>query len=509
MNKYLKAIYEYKDIPYLEAFHEALFYYFKSENFELKSINDLSEDINIKPSILKTYIITYASKKLNMDKKAFAEYRLNEREKNKELFIGKTNIILEEEGIETKFLWNNEEEKKLFLKKIYFYSMDNSFSEEFVEEMSKKIGITKIRYQELLVEYMEKYYDKNDFKEEKKEEKKEMIKENTEETIKNKNENRQGDLARERNIRLRSVYEKIMSIEDVEKEKNLEIIEKVIEESGYNITHLKANFDLYKKLYSEEQAYVFQKNYEAYRVYRTKKLKEKREELKKEKQNLKLEKEIKEASDIINAYIKSVGISFESFLANNNISKEIFNEYVEAVKLYDKKLFKDYLELKTKKEKEYENGLDNELIELGYRLENGFDEDGKKRKFDIIDYYNITSIPLSNIINIATKKLSRNQLYKLKKIKKAFLYSDKYNSSEEKEILEETRIIGVKFDNNGKMIEGSGREITLDEKLNIINYLKQINLSVNRMTYNAAFKRYIDGFIKFDSKELVLKPNKK
>ena len=515
MNEYLKAIYEYKNIPYLEAFHEALYYYYKSENFEPKSIYNLGEEINIKPSILKTYINSYVSKKLNMDKETFLKYRLKEREKNKDLFLGIPNIILKEEGIETKYLWTSEEEKKLFLKKLYIYSMKNNFSEEFVQKMSEQLGITKIRYQELLVEYMEKYYDENDFKEElktgeeKQEETEEKVKKPKNEIKKEIIENRQGDLTRERNLRLRSVYEKIMSVEDVEKESNLIIIEKTIEESGYNITHLKSNFELYKKLYTEEQAAAFQKNYDAYRVYRTKRLKEKREELKREKQIIKLEKEIDKAKEIISSYIDCVGISFVGFLANNNITKDKFNEYVESVKLYDKKLFKEYLEQKTKKEKEFEIGLEDELIELGYRLENGFEENGKKRKFDIIDYYNITSIPLSNIINIASKKLNRKQLYELKKLKTGFLYSDKYNSSEEKAILEEKRIIGVKFDNNGKMIEGSGREITIEEKMNIINYLKQINLSVNRMTYNAVFKRYIDGFINFESKELVLKPDKK
>ncbi|MBO6195254.1 MAG: hypothetical protein J6O56_02765 [Bacilli bacterium] len=299
-----------------------------------------------------------------------------------------------------------------------------------------------------------------------------------------------------------------MAIDDVDKEENVIKIEKIIEDSGYDITYLNSNFNLYERIYSNSQVQSFRKNYNAYREYRSKKLKEIREDLKKEKQKVELKKNIDHARDVIKLYIDSIGMSYISFLNNNNITEEEFNNFVESVKLYDKKLYKLYKDTKTKKEIEFSDGLDDELEELGLRLINGYEENGKKRKFDIIDYYNITSIPLSNIVNIASKKLNRTQLYELKKIKNGFMHSDKYNSSEEKAILEEKRIVGVQFDKNGKIIEGSGREISLDEKKNILEFLKKNNISINRMTYNAALKRYIGGFITFDTKELVLKPIK-
>lgn len=75
---------------------------------------------------------------MNMDRVSFNKYIENERKKNEDLFLGKENIILLEDGIETKYLWNNEEEKLMFLKRIYYYSSKNDFSEKGTDLLAKK-----------------------------------------------------------------------------------------------------------------------------------------------------------------------------------------------------------------------------------------------------------------------------------------------------------------------------------------------------------------------------------
>ncbi|MBO6195255.1 MAG: hypothetical protein J6O56_02770 [Bacilli bacterium] len=138
MNKYLNSLKEYKNVQYLDNFQEVLFNYFRSENYNTKCIIELSEIINIKPNILKSYLYSYALNKMNMDRVSFNKYIENERKKNEDLFLGKENIILLEDGIETKYLWNNEEEKLMFLKRIYYYSSKNDFSEKGTDLLAKK-----------------------------------------------------------------------------------------------------------------------------------------------------------------------------------------------------------------------------------------------------------------------------------------------------------------------------------------------------------------------------------
>jgi hypothetical protein len=69
--------------------------------------------------------------------------------------------------------------------------------------------------------------------------------------------------------------------------------------------------------------------------------------------------------------------------------------------------------------------------------------------------------------------------------------------------MEEKRVVGIQFDKFGKIIEGTGKEITIEEKEKIIKYLEKNNIPFNRMTYNAALKRYIDEFINLDNEKTL------
>ena len=83
--------------------------------------------------------------------------------------------------------------------------------------------------------------------------------------------------------------------------------------------------------------------------------------------------------------------------------------------------------------------------------------------------------------------------------------SDVENESDIKVIREEKRIFGLEYDKFGKIIEGSGREITKEETEKIINYLTDNEIPLNRKTYNAALKRYLNNYISFEeTKKLKL-----
>ena len=88
----------------------------------------------------------------------------------------------------------------------------------------------------------------------------------------------------------------------------------------------------------------------------------------------------------------------------------------------------------------------------------------------------------------------------------AYKDAELYNSTEEKIIKDEKRVVGVQFDKFGKIIEGSGRIITDEEKNYLLDFLSKNGISINRKTYNAVLKRYLNGFISIDEeKKLILK----
>ena len=483
MNKYIRQMIDNKYSPYSRAFQEPLYFYYKSENYEYKSLIELSDILEIRINLLKSYIYSYAEKYLVLTKSEFDTLRKQDREKNKETFIGIENIILEKYGINTKFLYNNEGEKELLLMELYKYSSSNKFSVKSTKEMASKLNISETKYLKLVKEYMDNYINKN-----------------SENIVIPEDELSRGDRVRINNKKLTDLYNKIINYNESDDISELALI---IDNSGYNISSINENFYLYHKFYTKEQIKAFEKNYSLYREYRTKTIKEKREALKKEREQAKLKKELSTASIVINDYLETTDLAFPEFLVKNNITKEQFNNYIKSLEINNKELYNEYLNKRDDKESEYESNLNRKIEELGDGLINGYEENGKKRNFDIIDYFRITSIPLSNILAITNKKLNNKQFYLLKKLKTNFLQSEKFNSTNIKAIMEEKRVVGIQFDKFGKIIEGTGKEITIEEKEKIIKYLEKNNIPFNRMTYNAVLKRYIDEFINLDNEKTL------
>ena len=481
----MKKLIELSKNPDKELFQESLFEYYKTENYGRKFLIELSAETNISFNLLMSYIYDYAEKKYGMNNNAFDKYRKQKREENKDYFIGEENFILKKYGIETKFLFRNDEEKGLFLKEIYEISLKDNFSLETTREMSKKLRISQSRYLLFLKEYMLDYlkFDPSNLP-----------------VIETAN-NIMGDRRREKNQKLRDLYSKIIEFDFND---DFRLLEELINQSGYNAASLSNNFYLYEKFYTEEESKKFFDNLSALKSYKNeqKGIRIKENNLKSEKEKLKQIQE--EASNIIILYLKEKNISFMDFLIKYNITEEIFNDYLKSVMYNNEELYKKYLDVRDKKEQEYKNELDNIIKEIGNRLMNGYEENGIKREFDIIDYYLITKIPLPILYSLAEKKLPNKQSVKIKDMKNKYIDSEKYNSLDEKSILEEKRIVGIKRDSNGKMIEGSGREITSKEKERILNYLKKNEISINRMTYKAALNRYLNGFLTFDNKTLKL-----
>ena len=481
MNDYITLLIEYKNIPYSKSFLEPLYNYFKSENFDPESLIELGEFLNIKPNVLKTYIYNYAKEFLKMNKDEFKMFRNEQIEKNKENFIGQKNVILESYGINTKFLFNNDQERLLLLEGIYNYAKNNNFSTKSTSIMSKKLNITEEKYLGFIKEYVENYLEKEE---------------------KNKQINNEQKKEQVRlNKKLISIYDSIINFDTSNSVMKLYFMFNC---TDYSPSYLEKQFVKYEKNYTTEEVKSF---YDKCKICKEYKKDLKKKTTKEKRNNSSLESDLLKATSVINDYMNTYNLSFEEFLNIHNINKNDFTEYIRIIKLYDMFTYNNYLSKKEELESIYEDNLRDKTKLVIDGLLNGYEENGVIRKFDIIDYFSITSLPLSKFSSVSINKYIRDNQYIVRKFCNRNRYIEKSNTYEEhtiNQIMENEKRIGAEVDKFGRVIENSGRIITDEEKRNIINYLKKKNIVVNMVTFNAAFKRYIKGFLNFELKELKL-----
>lgn len=119
--------------------------------------------------------------------------------------------------------------------------------------------------------------------------------------------------------------------------------------------------------------------------------------------------------------------------------------------------------------------------------------DGKQRKFDLLDYYQFINIPFVELQRMAQGRISKSDYRYLM----YFINQNKNDYSLDamsiKKIYEEKYVIGAEFDKNNEPITGTGREITKEEKQNILFYLTENKIPLTKKTYGIAMRRYIDG----------------
>ena len=101
----------------------------------------------------------------------------------------------------------------------------------------------------------------------------------------------------------------------------------------------------------------------------------------------------------------------------------------------------------------------------------------------------------NEIIKNAENALDKNDLKILKMFISKNMSSEKPKTKDITEIMSEIVEINCKKDKNGVSIPGTGEIFSNENKLKLIEYLKQNQIPVNRKTYTVAFKRYINGYI--------------
>ena len=392
--------------------------------------------------------------------------------------LNKINLILIEIGIETYNLWVDNESKKYFFNRVFSYAKANKFNPTM---LCSKLGISEKTYYDILNEYNNNLPIEARHKIE--------IKDG-ECTVKLKSK-----------TKLNLLYDGLIQITL----KN-NIISYLSKLSISEYKALVSNFQNYKFLYSQEAIerilnafYIYEDYLENKTICENKISKCKYErsvkqtETKTEKEEKHDDKDrIKRAQYIVKEFVKKDDNNVMPILIDNDISKIKFRTYVDVVSQTNKELYSKYKEKLQKIIDVMSNVIDKEIT-----------ENGITRKFDIIDYLNITDMEPKDISSVVGKK-SRLLFLKFNKFNE---FSFRNEEDFESKVFSEIRIFGAEFDKYNNYIEGTGRLITDEEKQEIINYMNKKNYYKNQYIYNALLKRYVRGTLTFDEKKLI-KENK-
>lgn len=383
------------------------------------------------------------------------------------------NPVLLKYGIRSYSIGRTEEERNITLKYIYEKFIE---SEGIVGELVSEFKLSPKQ----IGNYAAKYYEyniENQNQEKKKFDKKKAIYSYTFDKLKEKN-----------------TKEEIISLLD-----SCGISIKNLKSyiNSYLIVYIKPNtFEEYKK----EEA-MFLKKLEIYSKYLSQKKEKEKEKIEEEEIKQNEEDNLEDAIKYISMFIDSKEFrSVKAFCSFAKIDESTFNNYVNIIKNRNQELYEKYKET-TERNRTQSFAIHASIVKkIVSMLKNGIEENGVKRKFDILDYYQNTKLSFNNLTTIAVRICSKQELNPLKRfIKDNSKYTTGVANIEET-IMKEKVEINHQLDKNGMPIPGTGEIFDDESKIKIINYLKKNNIPLNMKTYTLARRRYTNGMLIIESK---------
>lgn len=208
-----------------------------------------------------------------------------------------------------------------------------------------------------------------------------------------------------------------------------------------------------------------------------------------EKNQLKEIEFLPDAIRLINKFIED-NINKGEFCQKNGIDLKYFDDCLYVLEKYNDELYLKYKEKINEQQKNRFAVISENIRKIVECIKKGIQENDRIRDFDIIDYYLITKLNFYEIERISKSILSSEEMRCLK----TFITKNKMiKPIDVNQIMNEKNIVGVQTDEKGNLIEGTGREITVEEKQEVINYLHQNDIPINTKTYRVALKRYINN----------------
>lgn len=184
--------------------------------------------------------------------------------------------------------------------------------------------------------------------------------------------------------------------------------------------------------------------------------------------------------------------TIEEFTKVKEIDSSEFQRALKVVGSCDLELYNQYSSLQLERNKKRFRLLSVSLQEIAFLVNDGISlDDNTTRRFDLIDYYQRTSLNTNQLIKVL------NNISLTSQEKRTILsFISKFKRDQPLDIsstLESTVEINLKRDEQGNLIPGSGRIVTRQEKQSIIDWIKENNLPCTRFLYRDAFNRYKKG----------------
>lgn len=184
----------------------------------------------------------------------------------------------------------------------------------------------------------------------------------------------------------------------------------------------------------------------------------------------------------------------QKYCTKNNIEIEYYDRCVEIVRKNNPVLFKKYVTMIQRENERKSNEYVAKINEMMFYMENGIPvDDGDNRSFDLLDYFLFTTMDYNKMIRLLDivmkdkdSRPMRTFITKNKVIREAIPVTVH-------SILNEHLEIGVKKDERGNLLVGSGSIITEEEKKYIIHYLNRNQIPFHYQLYQLALTRYLKG----------------
>lgn len=206
---------------------------------------------------------------------------------------------------------------------------------------------------------------------------------------------------------------------------------------------------------------------------------------------------------IFQEFMKSDFTSLSEYGESLGVSDYVVKKYLSFIQDNDPKLYQEVQNfIFAKRVQRYSCVYDMEFL---YYIEHGIDQ----REFDLIDYYQLAGIGFDQFMLIVVSKspisasfipdgFSSEMVRKIRKFFEPYQKDCLLKSNDIQRIYDEKVIIGVQFDEMKKrFIPGTGREITVEEKQNILKYVELSRVPLTNGTYRVAFNRYKQDEKKF------------
>jgi len=292
-----------------------------------------------------------------------------------------------------------------------------------------------------------------------------------------------------------------------------EIIE-TIEKTNIGIHHLKSLITTFSIVYYTEQKDEIEKNLKekinVYAEYNNKKRLHKQEILKQQKLMLQQEIEKKDldyAKFYVQMFLERHYDSKATFLETTypKITEQEFERLVKIIEHQDPILFTTYKERMIQIKNLNYLYILNVVTNIFNLIKNGIQESYDTiREFDIIDYYLLTDMPFKKFISVIRDTLTTEEIKFLHGFFNKNQSAQIYDPNVVTLIREEIKTYSIPIKTKDNTISVIKRTLSLEEKNNILEFIKKNRLPLNYKLYATEVNRYFKGYLNFEQEIPIL-----